>query len=213
MSDSLSPLFTWRSAITSSSSDLSSTERLVCFVLSLYMNERGSSCFPAVPTIAEGAGLGERAVQNALRSIEAKGWLEVARSNGGKRGSTNTYRATFPQAILEGVHEVHRSQAEGVHETTARGARRAPDLVKDFDKDKDRARTRKPSGAELAATEYGSRLLEAEELVERLAFHYADDRPAFARELARYRLSDGDLEKLRGKGQRILRAAEERGEA
>jgi hypothetical protein len=86
-----SPLFTWRGAICDSG--LPPTLRHVALTLSLHMNERGGSCFPAVPTIARESGLGETTVRRSLRRLEDAGWL-VVRVGGGRFSST--YTATIP---------------------------------------------------------------------------------------------------------------------
>jgi hypothetical protein len=82
----------WRNAIRDS--ELDRTAKLVCFVISTYMNGAGEA-FPAKDTIAKGAGLGSgrRSVDQAVDRIEAAGFLEVTRFRG--RRSFN-YRATLP---------------------------------------------------------------------------------------------------------------------
>lgn len=215
MSNGLSALFTWRSAIASSSSDLTSTERLVALVLSLYMNEKGASCFPSVPTISAASGLSDRAVQKALRSIEAKEWLAARLTSGGKRGRTNTYRAAFPQWYVERVNEVHPSEPEGVNDETARGERGSPDLVKDYStKTKDGLHESNARPADVVAADAGGRFEELEAWLSRQGYLYADDRLAFGAEVARFgSYSEETIDELRARGLTILRAAEARGEA
>ncbi len=98
MAASLSPLFTWRSAI--ASSDLSPTTTLVAYGLSLHMNERGGSAWPALTTIAQETRLGLSTVRRAVRDLESRGWLRVrmGAGAGGTRGRTNVYEATVPGA-------------------------------------------------------------------------------------------------------------------
>lgn len=88
---SLSPLFTWRSAICDS--DLTPQARLVGLVLSLHMSERGDSCYPSLLTIAREAGCARSTAQKALDELGAKGWI-MKQSGGGNRSSR--YTATVP---------------------------------------------------------------------------------------------------------------------
>ncbi len=93
MAASLSPLFTWRSAICDSG--VAPTARHVALTLSLHMSERGDSAWPAVATLAAETGLSERGVQKALRMLEAAGWIEVVLGGGRRRSSR--YRAAVPK--------------------------------------------------------------------------------------------------------------------
>lgn len=94
----LSPLFTWRSAIVDS--ELPATVRHVALTLSLHMNERGGSAFPAIRTLGRETGRGTSTVTAALRTLEAAGWLLVER--GGGRGHPNRYTATVPEPPDDG---------------------------------------------------------------------------------------------------------------
>lgn len=86
----LSPLFSWRSAICDS--DLPATSRHVALTLSLHMNERGGSCFPAVNTLSYETGLGSSTIRQHLNELAAKGWLKLERRD----GTSNVYQATIP---------------------------------------------------------------------------------------------------------------------
>jgi DNA-binding MarR family transcriptional regulator len=88
----LSPLFTWRTAITES--DLRPTSRHVALTLSLYMGEKGDHAWPAVTTLAEDTGLDRRTVQRALRELQDSGWLAV-RIGGGH--ATSRYVGLIPE--------------------------------------------------------------------------------------------------------------------
>lgn len=82
----------WRNAIRDS--DLDRTAKLVCFVISTYMNGKGEA-YPAKETIASGAGLGKgkRSVDQAVNRIEAAGYLGVERFKGRR---SFRYLATTP---------------------------------------------------------------------------------------------------------------------
>lgn len=95
----LSPLFTWRSAIVASK--LTPTQKLVALALSLYMNERGGSAFPKVPTLCSETSLGETAVREALRALCEGGWLNVVKR---RSGQPTEYEATIPCTPADGVH-------------------------------------------------------------------------------------------------------------
>lgn len=73
VSQRLSPIFTWRSAV--ADSDLPSTHKLVALVLSLHMTERGERAFPKNGTLARETSLGTTAVRTALASLTEDGWL------------------------------------------------------------------------------------------------------------------------------------------
>ena len=91
----------WRNAIRDS--DLDSTSKLVCFVISTYMNTAGEA-YSAKATLAKGASLGEgrRSVDQAIDNSEAAGYLEVTppgklRNGRLYRGRNSfRYRATTP---------------------------------------------------------------------------------------------------------------------
>jgi helix-turn-helix protein len=86
-----SRLLAWRKAVVAS--DLSGTQKLVALVLSLHMNSGGSSCFPSQETIAEEASLGVRAVRDALKTLDGRGF--IAREGGRFRGDVTRYRASL----------------------------------------------------------------------------------------------------------------------
>ena len=95
MSATLSPLFTWRSAICETG--LPAGTRHVALVLSLHMNERGGSCFPSIATLTKETGKGQTSVVDALRQLEAEGWLGVKHPEVTGRGKKNEYSALFPE--------------------------------------------------------------------------------------------------------------------
>jgi hypothetical protein len=80
----------WRNAIRDSSMD--ATAKHTAHVISTYMNGAGDS-FPGKETIARGASLSVRAVDEAIKRIEAAGFLKVVRSPGGR---PNHYWAKLP---------------------------------------------------------------------------------------------------------------------
>lgn len=88
------PLFEWRKAI--ASSDLSSTQRVVCHTLGLHMDKSGGSCFPSTPLIAGESGCTKRTVEIALSAIEAAGYVRRRRGGEHGRGDKSTYEATVP---------------------------------------------------------------------------------------------------------------------
>jgi DNA-binding transcriptional MocR family regulator len=87
VSGRLKPLFSWRGAI--SDSDLPPTTRHVALALSLHMNERGGSAFPAVATLARETGLSESTVREHLHQLRDSGWLSA-----GERGRPGLYHGT-----------------------------------------------------------------------------------------------------------------------
>lgn len=182
----LSPLFTWRSAISSPDHDLPQLVRHVALVLSQHMNERGASCFPSIATVAGEVGCSDRAVQKAIGCLKEAGWLivNVGGMRGGKR-VTSTYQATFPESILElqetdagGVNVVHLSGRGRVNVTTSRGERGSGKDVKRTTKTGD-AHANQPNQPSPADLERLNRWLLT------LGVGYADDRSVFAEELGK----------------------------
>lgn len=97
MTSQLSPLFSWRGQIAAPDSGLQSTTRHVALTLSLHMNERGGSCFPAIETLAGETGLTYDTVRRHLRILRESGWLATEeRRRGEGRGTTVFYSATTP---------------------------------------------------------------------------------------------------------------------
>lgn len=113
MSGTLSPLFTWRSAIASRESELPPTQRHAALTLSLHMSEKGDSCFPGMPLLVEETGLGLSTVREALRQLAAAGWLERTVSHG--RGQSNRYRALIPDTYRQqaAVSQENRQMTDG----------------------------------------------------------------------------------------------------
>ncbi|MGH2635747.1 MAG: helix-turn-helix domain-containing protein [Actinomycetota bacterium] len=88
----LSPVRAWQVALRDSG--LPDTRRLVALVLSTWMSPDGDSCFPSLPAIAKGTGLGLATVKRALADLEDAGWIH--RERGGGRGHSNRYTARKP---------------------------------------------------------------------------------------------------------------------
>jgi hypothetical protein len=67
-------------------------EIAVYVVLGTYTDGK-NYCYPSIPAIAEGAGMSERTVQRAVRSLAEKGLLDVTRRfNGEGDRTSNGYR-------------------------------------------------------------------------------------------------------------------------
>lgn len=84
------------------------------------LDERAGVCYPGRQAIAARASLSDRAVDAALRRLEAAGWVAIGWSDGG-RGRTNFYRALLPET----ANEVRRSEWEKANLTTQKGERRS----------------------------------------------------------------------------------------
>jgi hypothetical protein len=81
---------------------LTTSERCVLYVIESYVSPRQRAsgwCWPAVASVADGAGLGERQTQALLRGVAAKGWLEIRAHSVRGHQSTNWYRVTPPSTI------------------------------------------------------------------------------------------------------------------
>lgn len=114
MSTALAPLFTWRSAVASEHGPASPVTRHVLLTLSLYMNERGGSCFPSYDELQLATGLGREALARHLREAREDGWLTVARVGlAGQRWARNEYRSAVPKGVTKAVREANRLAQEG----------------------------------------------------------------------------------------------------
>ena len=124
---------------------LSSTERLVAFVMSTYGDSDGRNVYPSAGAIARGGALTRRAViQCRLRLCDA-GWLELVRQGGsdldGKR-TTSLYRLVIPSLtgesglpVNEGDRCTSRHRLVNVVPTTGeRGAPNKENPYKETDK-------------------------------------------------------------------------------
>lgn len=154
--DQLSPLFTWRSAICES--DLPSTSRHVALVLSLHMSERGDSCFPSIPTLADESGYSRRTVQRHLQNLSDSGWLEHIgwkkwQTPGGEQ-RTKRWKAVVPRGRHSDtpLGEGGESVSEGGVRESERG--RHSDTQGRYEGDKGRS-GRTPEGEETAGPRIG----------------------------------------------------------
>jgi len=97
----MSPLFSWRKAITVSG--VAPTTRHVALTLSLHMNDVGGSCFPSQTTLAAETGLSRSTINEHLGKLLDAGLLMVGhrrRSSDGRQ-SSNEYAATIPAHLIE----------------------------------------------------------------------------------------------------------------
>lgn len=128
----LAPVITWRTTLVTSID--CSTCKLVGLVLSLYMNERGGSAFPSIPTLSEDTSLSERAVRKHLNEhLHAQGWLTLIERGGLKDGHarSNHWQASTP-APDSGVGDEPRHEGTRPrHLTTETPERGAPQVVQE----------------------------------------------------------------------------------
>lgn len=116
--------FTWRSAILNS--ELASTTKLVLLVISTYMDDHGGGAFPSTETIAQNAGLSQRAVCTHIEKAVAAGFITVhKRKQRGRNWALNHYRIAFPASPGTEPPSAPESQAAEC-EGTERGS--APHL-------------------------------------------------------------------------------------
>lgn len=92
------PLFTWRSVVASKHGPANPTTRHILLTLSLYMSEKGDSCFPATRTLADCTGLSHRAVIDHLKHAATDGWIgkKVRAVKEGKGWKRMEYFAIIP---------------------------------------------------------------------------------------------------------------------
>jgi len=87
----------------------SPTQTLVLLCLADCANDRDGRAWPAVATIARRSRLGERAVQYALRELEALGLLESKQTE----GRSTRYRLAFEPISAPFPRVIHRGGAPG----------------------------------------------------------------------------------------------------
>lgn len=138
MAATVSPLFTWRTAI--ARSDLRSTAKLVAFALSLFMSEAGDSCFPSHATLASHTSLSVSAVKQATKTLGEEGWLTKQPGQG--RGRSTRYTATTPaqKGQEETLSEKGHENAKRGTSASEKGHHVATTTSKTTSKDHDRPR-------------------------------------------------------------------------
>jgi hypothetical protein len=90
------------------------SDRLVLIAIAERANARSATAWPSVADIATYANLSRRAVQTAIRNLEAYGELNIA----GREGTSHYYTVTV--ADHHGAKGAHTSARVGAH-TSARG--------------------------------------------------------------------------------------------
>lgn len=149
MTATLSPLFTWRTAI--AKSGLPPTVRLVAFTLSLYMNERGGSAWPSITTLADDSGLSVASVKRGTKALERAGFLICKREKGLSTHYTATIptQLTFPQEQVtqNRAHSEPGSQGDGTGLTGNRDPAQGEPLPRQYHAKK-APKAKTPDGAE-----------------------------------------------------------------
>jgi DNA-binding transcriptional ArsR family regulator len=163
----LSPLFTWRSAVTDVDSGLESSSRLVALVLSLYMSEAGSSAFPSADTLAQRTGLSRSTVRTHLDRLEETGWLAVSHQGrrAGLRGGRchpNVYEARIPEEEVADDRPLSPEKvADGGSESGRLSNGNRPAIAREgvmnASRSRPAGRTGNPSGRRPASEELASR--------------------------------------------------------
>lgn len=118
-------------------SNLPSHEKFIALALADYGSDDGTRIYPAIETVAGKVGKSERAVQYAIRSLEASGVLETVKEGGGRRNPTH-YRMNI--AALKGATSAPlpcHSAGETVQLTTETVQPTAPKPLEPSDPDPD----------------------------------------------------------------------------
>lgn len=104
----VAPLFSWQRALTSDASDATRTERHVGLQVSLYMSAAAAGAWPGNSRLAAETLLGKSTVRDALRGLDAKGWLIRSINRG--RGRSNDYEARIPRTYFEALSDDEKRQ-------------------------------------------------------------------------------------------------------
>jgi hypothetical protein len=117
------PLFRWQKALRDS--ELSPSARLVALTLSTYMNAQGEECFPSVPTLAHDTGLSVRAVQYALRQLEAGQWLSTTFRTHRRGDPTSSRYVAICTQVVQPLHHLvqplHHHDDQTTYQPTVEG--------------------------------------------------------------------------------------------
>ncbi|NTZ84378.1 helix-turn-helix domain-containing protein [Burkholderia metallica] len=113
-------MFQWRRAM--EKSELPSVTKLVLHTLAGFTNEFGQTCWPALETLAERAGIAVRTASKHLRIARDKGWVDNWKSRQpGRQWAHSHYRLRAPDGCLA------EEQVDGEADKLAE--RRASDVV------------------------------------------------------------------------------------
>ena len=132
----LAPVITWRSQLVQGSD--CSTCKLVGLALSLYMNERGGSAFPATETLATDCSLTDRAVRKHLNEhLHPQGWLILVERGGqkGQRKRANEWQASTPERGSAITDAPRNEEAAPRNETTVTPERGSAQVVQELDQE------------------------------------------------------------------------------
>lgn len=97
-----SGVVTWRVALNSPLSGISSNGKHVGLSLANYMSDAGDQAFPSPETLHEDATLAVSTVRAALVELQRAGWIVKTRQGGG-RGKTNEWASTIPDSFWEKI--------------------------------------------------------------------------------------------------------------
>jgi hypothetical protein len=105
---------------------LSPTARLVAVRVALFLNCKTGRCDPSYGTLAREIGISERSAIRAIAALEARGWVAVERSAGGRRDNTNQFHLFTPAERVtpvspQGMTAESPLDASGVTTATPRG--------------------------------------------------------------------------------------------
>ena len=117
MSQKIAPLFTWRSALSSSAGPKSAVTRHILLAISLYMSEKGEGAFPSMERLADDTGLSVRSIKKHVPLAEELGWLKVIKKRGRGQGwKRNDYKATIPDNYYQKMEEIEAKAVQEVHD-------------------------------------------------------------------------------------------------
>lgn len=126
---------------------LGPTERLIMLALADHADDAGR-CYPSISRLCQRTGLGERAIQNNLKALVAKGYVTIVPNAG--QGLANLYFVTATPAPDAPPHEMH-PRTKFASTPASRSKTPAPDAPKpsrtitepsDGDTERDRAKVR-----------------------------------------------------------------------
>ncbi len=101
----ISAVVTWRVALNSPLSGMSSKAKHVGLSLANYMSDAGDHAFPSPETLHEDSGMAVSTVREALVELQRGGWIVKTRQGGG-RGKTNEWASTIPDSFWHVVESL-----------------------------------------------------------------------------------------------------------
>jgi hypothetical protein len=92
--------------------DIPANDKLILATMAKCANPDGSSCFPAISTLMDGAKLSESVIHSELRGLKSARYIQSVGKARGGRGKTSEYRITLDAGDKGELEKFHAGEAE-----------------------------------------------------------------------------------------------------